>query len=198
MAGRRSFLFLQGPVGPFFERLGRALCERGHRVLRVNLNGGDRLQWRGPGAICYRERPHGWPDFLRDLVQAHAITDLVLFGDCRPWHRVAMRVLRRLGVRIHVFEEGYFRPDWVTCERDGVNGHSGLPGDPRFYLEAVGALRPRPDAPQTPVEPSMRGLIRNTIAYYGGVAPMNPWFPCHRTHRLCSPWSRPPTGSVAA
>ncbi|WP_458339329.1 capsular polysaccharide export protein, LipB/KpsS family, partial [Bordetella pertussis] len=31
---------------------------------------------------------------------------------------------RASGVRVHVFEEGYFRPHWVTLERGGVNAHS--------------------------------------------------------------------------
>jgi capsular polysaccharide export protein len=44
--GLRSFLFLQGPQSYFFERVGRALIARGHRVHRVNLNLGDRLFWR--------------------------------------------------------------------------------------------------------------------------------------------------------
>ena len=30
------------------------------------------------------------------------------------------------GLRIHVFEEGYMRPYWVTYERGGTNGHSRL------------------------------------------------------------------------
>jgi capsular polysaccharide export protein len=42
----RSFLFLQGLASWFFDRLGRALIERGHAVHRVNFNGGDRLFWR--------------------------------------------------------------------------------------------------------------------------------------------------------
>jgi capsular polysaccharide export protein len=27
---------------------------------------------------------------------------------------------------VHVFEEGYLRPYWVTYESDGSNGHSQL------------------------------------------------------------------------
>src|SRR5262249_48698014 len=37
-------------------------------------------------------------------------------------------------------EHGYFRPDWVTHERDGVNGYSALPRDPAAIREAAGAL----------------------------------------------------------
>ena len=31
-----------------------------------------------------------------------------------------------LGLGIHVFEEGYMRPYWVTYERGGSNGNSRL------------------------------------------------------------------------
>ncbi len=44
----RSVLFLQGPISSFFDRLGRALIARGHRVHRVNLHFGDQLFWRLP------------------------------------------------------------------------------------------------------------------------------------------------------
>ena len=40
-AAPRSFLFLQGPISDFFDRLGRALIARGHHVHRINLHFGD-------------------------------------------------------------------------------------------------------------------------------------------------------------
>ena len=52
---KRSFLFLQGPIASFFDRLGSALVARGHRVHRINLHFGDRLFWRLP-ATHYRGR----------------------------------------------------------------------------------------------------------------------------------------------
>ena len=51
----RSFLFLQGPHGAFFHKLGEALQARGHCVTRVNLCGGDWMDWRA-GAVNYRGR----------------------------------------------------------------------------------------------------------------------------------------------
>ena len=55
------------------------------------------------------------------------ITDILLFGDCRPYHVVRAPELRPLrGVRTYVLEEGYLRPHWMTLELDGVNGHSRL------------------------------------------------------------------------
>ena len=124
-APRREFLFLQGPPGPFFLELSRALdaCDVG--VHRINLSGGDCYDWRGE-ATDYRGRMRDWPMFFDRFVRANKITDLVLFGDCRPMHQAALRMAQLRGVHIHVFEEGYIRPDWMTLERDGVNGRQSV------------------------------------------------------------------------
>jgi capsular polysaccharide export protein len=50
----------------------------------------------------------------------------VLYGDTRPIHAEAIAVAREAGIAVHVFEEGYLRPYWVTYERGGANGHSRL------------------------------------------------------------------------
>lgn len=74
-------------------------------------------------------------DFYFQLMRDERITDLVLFGDQRPVHQPAIKMARMRGVQVHVFEEGYFRPYWVTLERDGVNNQSRLPRDPRWYMD---------------------------------------------------------------
>ena len=84
---RPGFSFLQGMATRFFERLGQALAGRGHAVSRVNFNGGDRAFWRLPGAVDFCGRPEEWPEFLDRLIVERAISDIILFGDCRPLHR---------------------------------------------------------------------------------------------------------------
>ena len=71
-----------------------------------------------------------WRGFLGAFLHERGVTDVILFGDCRPYHRVAVDLARSRGIAVHVFEEGYFRPDWITLERDGTNGHSRLPRGP--------------------------------------------------------------------
>ncbi|MGH6990350.1 MAG: hypothetical protein ACREE3_10690, partial [Stellaceae bacterium] len=136
---KRRFLVLQGPTR-FFGELGRALATQGHSVQRVFFTAGDRLSWRLPGAISFRRSISDWPDFLEARLEAWGITDIILFGDCRPLHVVAIRVAARRDIRVHVFEEGYLRPDWITFEQGGVNGYSALPRDPAFYREAATTL----------------------------------------------------------
>src|SRR5690242_21826481 len=84
----RAFLFLQGPIASFFDRLGRSLIARGHQVHRINLHFGDRLFWRLP-ATDYRGRFEDWREFVAGMMERHHITDLVLHGDRRPYHIVA-------------------------------------------------------------------------------------------------------------
>jgi capsular polysaccharide export protein len=131
---KRHFLLLGGPFGPFFHQLGRVLEARGARVFRIHLHAADAINW-GVGPATRFNRPHGeWPSFLTRYLKENAITDLVVYGDCQFYNRTALGVAGILSVRRHVFELGYFRPDWITYERDGVNGHSSLPRDPAAVL----------------------------------------------------------------
>lgn len=123
----RSFLFLQGPHGPFFGQLGRMLHAAGARVWRVGFNKGDEVFWPdSAGFIPYREPALHWPEAVAGLLDEKAITDLVLYGDTRPIHATAIAAARARGITVHVFEEGYLRPYWVTYERGGANGHSPI------------------------------------------------------------------------
>jgi capsular polysaccharide export protein len=182
---QRNFLFLQGLAGPFFNDLGNALASDGHGVHRVNFNFGDRLCWRRPGAVDYRGTLSGWPPFLERLIEQRRITDIVLFGDCRPLHRAAVGVARQMQMQVHVFEEGYLRPDWVTLEVGGVNGHSTLPRDPNYYLEAAQKLPPVP--PQSPVASSFARRAREDLVYNFGTMLLWPLYPGYRTHRPYHP-----------
>jgi len=131
----RTFLFLQGVCSPFFIRLANRLKADGHRIFKVNFNAGDWAYWGGNSAWNYRGPISDLGSFLKDRYLRFGITDQILFGDCRPVHRPAVINGKNSGVCTHVFEEGYFRPYWVTLEREGVNGYSQLPKDPDWFRE---------------------------------------------------------------
>src|SRR5690242_1472235 len=95
---RRRFLFLQGPISPFFAEVGAGLRALGHAVHRINLCLGDRLFWRGPGAVDYRGRAEDWPGFVAGFLDRHGITDLVLLGEQRPYHRAAIAAAKARGI----------------------------------------------------------------------------------------------------
>ncbi len=123
----RSFLFLQGPLSPLYRQLGEALEREGHAVCRINLCFGDWLHWRRGGAVDYRGRIEDWSGFVADMIRERAITDVVLHGDQRPYHKLAAEVARGAGARVIVTELGYLRPDWMTLELDGCGTGSLFP-----------------------------------------------------------------------
>lgn len=65
-----------------------------------------------------------WPEVLEAFIIRHRIDAVLLFGDCRPVHACVRSMTERLGCAFGVFEEGYLRPDHITFEPMGVNGHS--------------------------------------------------------------------------
>ncbi len=142
---KRRVMMLQGIMGPFFRRLAIALRQAGHTVFKVNFNGGDRAYWRLSNGIDYRGTLAEWPQDFAALLQEHAITDIMLFGDCREHHVAALEACRQQGVTAYVFEEGYIRPDWVTMEIGGVNGYSTLSRDPAWYRTLAGQLPAIPE-----------------------------------------------------
>jgi capsular polysaccharide export protein len=159
---QRNFLFLQGPHGPFFAQLARMLRAAGADVHRVGFNAGDRVFWgRMPNYIPYRDTPANWPDTLADILHTRTITDIVIYGDTRPIHAQAIIQAKAAGLQVHVFEEGYLRPYWVTYERGGSNGHSALMDmqvtDMRAQLAAGTTDMPTP--------PSHWGDMRQHIFY---------------------------------
>lgn len=186
MSRPRVFLFLQGLATPFFARLGRGLREAGQTVWKVNFNAGDSLFWTEPGAIDYRGRPEDWPAEVLRLMRERAVTDLVLFADCRPLHVAAIAQARALGIAVHVFEEGYLRPGWITLERDGTNGFSRLPRDPQVYLAEGLAMEPLP----LPAELGASFLRRAADdVTYNLANLLGLWrFPHWQTHRGLNVW----------
>jgi len=166
----RRFLFLQGPHGPWFHRLGAHLRAAGAQVWRVGFNLGDRLFWQGPGYIPFKGSHDSWPDTCAALLQDLQITDLVLYGDTRPIHAQAVALARARGITVHVFEEGYLRPYWVTYERGGANGHSRLMDLTLPQMQAALAKVDQ-DLPDTPaIWGDMRQHMFWGALYHGCVA----------------------------
>ncbi len=114
-ADGRNFLFLQGPHGPFFAAAADALRQAGAGVTRVAFNAGDAVFWgRRAGLIRFDEGLEAWPAFFTKLLATHNITDILLYGDIRPVHKCAIDIATGRRLNIHILEEGYLRPYWVT------------------------------------------------------------------------------------
>ena len=179
----RAFLFLQGPPGEAFSRLADGVRAQGHKVYKINFNPGDQIWWRS-SAFNFRGPLSDWPSFLGRILRENEITDVALFGDCRPFHRLARALASRHAILVHVFEEGYIRPDWVTMEVGGVNGNSSLPRSPDWYRLAATNLPRLED--RAPLPPSLSYRKMQTIAYYGANILLSVAFPHYRTHRPAS------------
>ena len=135
VAPKRRFLFVSAPFGPFARELAVELRRRGADVTRVILNAGDALDWGVRDARPYFGASADWADWLEHSVHDGDISDIVVYGDCSPHAAMALERAQALGVRAHVLEQGYFRPDWITLERGGVNANSPLPRDPAWFRE---------------------------------------------------------------
>ena len=123
----RKYLFLQGPLGPFFAQLSSYL--RKHTecdTYKIGFNGGDEFYAEKHNYVGFNGVHSDFEAFVADFIQEHKITDILVYGDCRYYHKIARRVSLKLNTNFWAFEEGYFRPNFVTFEKEGVNGHSRL------------------------------------------------------------------------
>lgn len=179
LAGRR-FLIVSAPFGSFGMALAAVLEERGASVRRMIFNAGDALNWRRQGGVTFKDAPEQWVDRLEAL--APEFTDLVLFGEAGPYNRAILSACDDLKCRVWVLENGYFRPDWVTVEQNGVNGSSALPRFRGGYPE------PAPPVP----EPAVVGKIlphhvANISAYHAAQIIGGALFPHYSAPYVFSP-----------
>ncbi|MBE0501922.1 MAG: capsular biosynthesis protein [Desulfuromonadales bacterium] len=179
----RKILLLQGPMGPFFWWLSRALQRRGATVHKINFNFGDLLFYPFK-SLLYRKSLLDWPLQFEQILQEYSIQEIVLFGDCRAYHQAAIKVANRLGIRVLVFEEGYLRPHWVTLEEGGVNGNSRLSNSPDFYLNQPPAPQPEPES----FPHSFGRMALFSTLYSLAEACGSPLFPNYSHHRGLNPW----------
>lgn len=173
-------------MGPFFSHLARVLRDHGQAVWRVSFNGGD--DWycaANDVVIRFQDSMAQWPDFLAQTIDTLRIDTLVLFGQSRPLHQIALERARALGLAVFVFEEGYVRPDYVTLELGGVNGWSTIPRHREFY-DAM-----NPESPPAP-EPTHQSFsqVAGIAMTYAMACMATRWrYPHYTHHRSLHPIS---------
>lgn len=136
LEGRR-FLIVSAPFGRFSLALAAVLEARGATVRRMIFNAGDAMEWRRSGGVVFKGGADVWASRLQEMTAE--FTDIVLFGEGGPYNRAVLSAGEGLKAKIWVLENGYFRPDWITVERNGVNASSGLPR----FKQAYGAPAPK-------------------------------------------------------
>jgi capsular polysaccharide export protein len=175
----RSFLALQGTASHFFSRLSEGLIERGHSARRINFCGGDLLYSTQANAWNYAGSISDLPNWYSEVLNSGGYSDILLFGDCRAIHRPVHNIAKQMGVNVHVFEEGYVRPHWLTLEKHGVNGRSLLPRDPKWYLDG----RVPTPSPGLATGYNLYERAWHDIRYRMGNAILASRFPGYESHR---------------
>lgn len=179
LSGRR-FLIVTCPFGPFGRVLAETLTARGAQVSRMLFNIGDDMYWRRPGGIRFKASVRRWPARVAEL--APYFTDIVVFGEGGAYNQAVLTQAEQLQARVWVLENGYFRPDWITIERNGVNASSGLPRHPSAYAA------PAPELPD--VRPTGKVLphhVVNISLYHLALLPGRFLYP-----RYVAPYTQPP------
>ncbi|MEO0635374.1 MAG: capsular biosynthesis protein [Pseudomonadota bacterium] len=180
---RRTFLFLQGPVGGFFPRLASGLAAEGHKALRINLNTGDWVFWRVGGATNYKGSLEDWPAFLADFLDRHGVTDILLLGEQRPYHKVAVALAKERNIQVAVTDFGYLRPDWITFEPFGMNAASRLTRDPEELREIAREYSTDRDLSSTRFSSAFWSMALPDLVY--NISTQLCWylFPHYRSHQ---------------
>jgi capsular polysaccharide export protein len=143
MPEARHFLFLQGPISPFFPLLAKKLETQGHRIFKINLNLGDQLHWKCTHTTNYRGSLSRWENWIEQYLHDHQITDILLLGEQREYHQIAIKIAQREGIQVVVTDFGYLRPDWITFEHNGMSTESLFPKNPGDILELADRCRHR-------------------------------------------------------
>ena len=163
-----NILLLQGPVGDFFLRLADWLTENGKTVHKFNFNAGDDYFYPPTQAhtVVFNDSYDAFPEFLQEYIVQHHIQAVVCFGDTSPYHVIAKRIANENQASFWAFEEGYFRPYYITLEKDGVNAFSPLPRRANFFLEQFPKLAQQEYEAPTPVRGGFTPMAKNAIRYY--------------------------------
>lgn len=181
----RRILFLQGPLSPLFKRTGRLLAERNIKVFRINFCAGDWLHWHGEGCTSFRGVVSEWPDFIENYLRENQITDLVLHGDQRIYHRLAIDIARQRDIQVAVTELGALRPGWMTLEQNGLSTLSHFPRDPEAIREIatrVGEVDFSPRFPSSFWLQTGPDVIYNLTNVF-----LRPLFPRYERHTIYPP-----------
>lgn len=180
----RHVLLLQGPVGPFFDRLTTRLQRHGATVQRVAFHPGDVADSRVVRPLTFRLPPALWRSYLDGLLTTGRIDTIVLFGQSRAHHVTAIELARQRGVAVVVMEEGYVRPGYATLELDGVNSLSTTLA--RFCRDQHGS-RAAPGFP-APARHAFRDMALHACRHYWQLHWGRPLHPDYQHHRPTSIW----------
>ena len=176
---QKNILLLQGPVGFFFKKLDKIFRSKGAKTYRIGLNSGDEFFSYKDNYTGYKGKPKDWENFIASYLKDHRIDKVFLFGDCRFYQSVIVKVAMALHIEVFVFEEGYIRPHYITLEKYGVNEYSRISRRPEFYQQIKLIDLPTPKS----VTPNPVCNWSIVIIYYFVARLLRFKYPYYRHHR---------------
>lgn len=181
-------LLLQGPNGDFFSKFSQWLAHHQKNVFKINFNGGDEFFYPScaPNTFAYRDTLANFEAYLKAFLVEHKIDAVVCFGDTRHYHRVAKQLCQQQGRRFWAFEEGYFRPYYVTLGEGGVNAHTIFPQDAQFFLDKLPTLAHQEAVAPCPVPMGFRRVAWASMLYYFWANVRKSQYPHYVHHREMS------------
>ena len=125
----KQVILLQGPVGPFFDRLHTQLLEDQSKCTRVLFNAGDELFCHNKKLVhIFKGNLDEWNKWFETYIKNNTRSIVILFGADRPIHSIARNICIKYDIRVLCLEEGYFRPGFITAEEGGNNASSPVVG----------------------------------------------------------------------
>ena len=134
-------LFLIGPIGTFFARLSNFLEKNDVKTYKI-LFPLHEYGFPKSRVIKYSSNINFFEEFLRETIIKYKIRHIFMYGNVVIPHRKAIDLVEELNkkgqkIKTHIFELGYFRPNYVTLESKGVNYNSRFILDKEFFSKQL-------------------------------------------------------------
>ena len=117
-------LLLQGPIGNFFDEFSKFISKKSGIVFKINFTIAEAFFYKQDNNFFFRDSIDNWPVYFLNFVKENNINRVYFLNDSRPYHSSIIDICMKNQIDFYVFEDGYFRPGYITLEPQGVNGNS--------------------------------------------------------------------------
>lgn len=122
-----NVLLLQGPVGNFFYEFSKYISKQNATVFKINFSLAEEFFYKkNKNVTFYKDTLMEWPSFFVKFIKQNSINKVYILNDSRPYHEPIVDLCIKYKIDLYVFEDGYFRPGYITLEPYGVNGNSHI------------------------------------------------------------------------
>ena len=185
-----NVLLLQGPISEFFLQLGKWLKKYQKTVYKINFNGGDEHYYPESvgNTFAFTDKMENFNQFLSDFIEKYSIDSIICFGDTRQMHKIAKQVSLEKNLHFWAMEEGYFRPHFITIEKDGCNHYSHIPLQAEFFQAAFEHLKNKTFENPKGVRPAfLKGRVKGFF-YLWHLTKNRSKYPHYQHHRNYRAW----------